>query len=210
MSRLFVAAGAAIFASTMAVAAVDGGDHDLRGGTGTQLLAGGEICVPCHTPHNATAARASGPLWNHDRQNTAAFTPYSSTNLADTATVAGASLACLGCHDGVTGLDAWGGNTAAPNTELGGTASEDGIGTSGGNTIVGVNLSNDHPIGMTYATVQGHADRIGEFKALLATSPYLSNGKVECGSCHDPHSGTANFLRSTNAASALCLKCHNK
>jgi predicted CXXCH cytochrome family protein len=34
---------------------------------------------------------------------------------------------------------------------------------------------------------------------------------VECGSCHDPHN-TANgtFLRKTNAASAVCLTCHNK
>jgi predicted CXXCH cytochrome family protein len=34
---------------------------------------------------------------------------------------------------------------------------------------------------------------------------------VECGSCHDPHN-TANgtFLRISNAASAVCLTCHNK
>ena len=39
---------------------------------------------------------------------------------------------------------------------------------------------------------------------------------VECGSCHDPHnSGSAGptqvaFLRTTNAASAVCVACHTK
>lgn len=34
---------------------------------------------------------------------------------------------------------------------------------------------------------------------------------VECASCHDPHvSGTSTFLRISNAASAVCLACHNK
>ena len=34
---------------------------------------------------------------------------------------------------------------------------------------------------------------------------------VECGSCHDPHNtGNGTFLRKSNAASAVCLTCHNK
>jgi predicted CXXCH cytochrome family protein len=34
---------------------------------------------------------------------------------------------------------------------------------------------------------------------------------VECASCHDPHaSGTSTFLRTSNAASAVCLACHDK
>lgn len=37
---------------------------------------------------------------------------------------------------------------------------------------------------------------------------------VECGSCHDPHNAGAGtpgtFLRISNAASAVCLTCHNK
>lgn len=43
---------------------------------------------------------------------------------------------------------------------------------------------------------------------------YSRNGGffVECGSCHDPHNttGTTTFLRKSNAASAVCLTCHNK
>jgi len=34
---------------------------------------------------------------------------------------------------------------------------------------------------------------------------------VECGSCHDPHNtSNGTFLRISNAASAVCLTCHNK
>jgi len=33
---------------------------------------------------------------------------------------------------------------------------------------------------------------------------------VECGSCHDPHSSNATFLRMANTGSGVCLTCHNK
>lgn len=33
---------------------------------------------------------------------------------------------------------------------------------------------------------------------------------VECGSCHDPHSNNATFLRIANTNSAVCLACHVK
>jgi hypothetical protein len=39
---------------------------------------------------------------------------------------------------------------------------------------------------------------------------------VECGSCHDPHNsssqgpGSVAFLRTSNAASAVCVACHTK
>lgn len=33
---------------------------------------------------------------------------------------------------------------------------------------------------------------------------------VECGSCHDPHSSNATFLRIPNTGSQLCLTCHAK
>jgi predicted CXXCH cytochrome family protein len=39
---------------------------------------------------------------------------------------------------------------------------------------------------------------------------------VECGSCHDPHNSSSEgtnqvaFLRTTNAASAVCVACHTK
>ena len=33
---------------------------------------------------------------------------------------------------------------------------------------------------------------------------------VECASCHDPHSETPLFMRTSNDGSAVCLACHNK
>ena len=44
----------------------------------------------------------------------------------------------------------------------------------------------------------------------------VSEPFVECGSCHDPHNqessatGEVQFLRVSNAGSAICLACHNK
>jgi len=37
-----------------------------------------------------------------------------------------------------------------------------------------------------------------------------TNQKVECASCHDPHTTTVTFLRTPNDGSAVCLSCHDK
>ena len=38
----------------------------------------------------------------------------------------------------------------------------------------------------------------------------LSSTRVECATCHDPHSNNATFLRIVNTGSAVCLACHTK
>lgn len=46
---------------------------------------------------------------------------------------------------------------------------------------------------------------------LYNRSADLNTFYVECGSCHDPHNTTnGTFLRISNAASKVCLTCHNK
>lgn len=42
------------------------------------------------------------------------------------------------------------------------------------------------------------------------TGQTLAEPFVECASCHDPHTTNSTFLRTSNAASAVCLACHNK
>ena len=37
-----------------------------------------------------------------------------------------------------------------------------------------------------------------------------SGPSVECASCHDPHTETTTFLRTSNDDSAVCLACHIK
>lgn len=103
--------------------------------------------------------------------------------------------------------------------------------------VIGTDLRNDHPVGVTYPTTGPGID----FNAPGATRPNVrwfdtnGNGRpdtrevrlydsgegyeVECASCHDPHgvpSGgpgsqfNPSFLRLANTGSALCLTCHVK
>jgi len=177
----------------------------------------GEICLPCHTPHNAYSfAPAAGttnklvPLWNHT-QTGSTFTVYTSPsgtlNATDVTQPAGVSRACLSCHDGTVALDAFGGATGGVFI--------------GGEANLGSDLSNDHPVSFTYNTALAAAD--GELHDPSATGSGISpsgtisddmlfNNKMECGSCHDVHGtpGLPAFLIKTNAGSALCLTCHNK
>lgn len=48
---------------------------------------------------------------------------------------------------------------------------------------------------------------------ILYVRNFASSGNwasVECGSCHDPHSSNATFLRTANTGSQVCLTCHVK
>jgi len=123
-----------------------------------------EICVFCHTPHGADTS-ASVPLWNKPLNTTPAstYTTYDSlgTSTLDGAveTVGSVSIACLSCHDGTQAMSAV---INAPGSGLTTTAYSAGTwsgNTSGGvtgglipDTIarIGVDLRNDHPIGIQY------------------------------------------------------------
>lgn len=188
-----------------------GTDHDFTG----EAWGPGEICLPCHTPHNAYNFQSAPdgtnelvPLWNHT-QTTSTFTVYSSPSgtldATDLTQPAGVSRACLSCHDGTVALDSFGGAT-------GGT-------TIGGGANLGSDLSNDHPVSFTYDSALATTD--GELHDPAATqsglgntiaNDMLFNNRMECGSCHDVHGtpGLPTFLIKTNAGSQLCLTCHNK
>jgi predicted CXXCH cytochrome family protein len=141
----------------------------------------GEICVVCHTPHNGDTTAADAPLWNHV-VSSATFTPYTGPGTLDATDVGQPDGPSLLC------LSCHDGTV--------------GLGQFGGNTTnadlitgparVGTDLSNDHPISFAYT--DGLATTDGP-------------------SCHDVHNGpgaTGPLLVKTNAASALCLTCHNK
>lgn len=110
------------------------------------------------------------------------------------------------------------------------------MGFSEGNDMrlfnVGTDLRNDHPIGITFPTVNGPTTDWNTPAGVIGSSLYFDTngnsrmdkaeirtyeGRVECASCHDPHgvpstSGVfkPTFLRVDNAGSALCLTCHAK
>ena len=122
----------------------------------------------------------------------------------------GHSRLCLGCHDGVTALEAYGGATTGANFATTGKVPNLN-GTDG-------NLQGTHPISITYDdTKQGLNAVGGVVLGTNALSAVLQNGNVECSTCHDVHNNTeavesigTNLLRGSNAASALCLACHFK
>jgi len=201
-----------VFAGT-----ITGTAHDLS----AQGFSGGQICVVCHTPHNSDTTVSTAPLWNHE-VTTTTYSMYTSDNLDATSDgqPSGTSKLCLSCHDGTVAVDSFGGNT--------GTNFVSGSPAIGG----GGNLTDDHPISITYNTALSTTDpglydpatrtvTIGQggdkTRTGTVASLMLSAGKVQCTSCHDVHnnfvgSGTNDqpFLKVSKANSDLCLTCHNK
>ena len=180
-------------------AQIVGSAHDFSAKT----WSGGNTCIVCHTPHNAVSGTAV--LWNHEA-TTATFTVYNSTTLdATVGQPAGSSKLCLSCHDGTVALDNFGGTTTGTNFITTGNLTTD--------------LSDDHPISFAYTTALATSDG-GLFNPSTANSglggtiatDLLFGDRMECASCHDVHNAGGNsfLLRISNAASALCLTCHNK
>ena len=189
------------FASISFGQAITGTAHDF---SGAGWNATGEICVVCHTPHNAIATVE--PLWNHELSSVTNYTPYSSSTLdATVGQPDGSSKLCLSCHDGTVAVDNFGSTTS-------------GTYKITGNRNLGTDLSNDHPVSFTYdatlATNDGGLNDPTTTNSGLGSTidiDMLSSGKLQCSSCHNPHDDTNHhFLVMSNAASALCLTCHNK
>lgn len=180
-----------------------------------------QTCVFCHTPHNSRETRA---LWNRIGDATGAgavanFKLYTSGVIAEAAdwfasgtkgtmAAGSSSLLCMTCHDGVTSMN------SLQNPPL--TTAADNADLITGAANLGVNLTNDHPIGISYTKAKA-ANASGFIAAPLTTKVSLIGGDlVECASCHNVHdpgtvaAGTSPFLRSTNTSSALCVACHVK
>jgi len=189
--------------SHLSYSQITGSAHDFSGETWNTT---GEICIVCHTPHNAMTGIADAPLWNH-QLSTATFTLYSTGTLdATMGQPDGSSKLCLSCHDGTVALENFGGITTG-TTEITGDA------------LIGTDLGNDHPVSFTYNTALATAD--GELEdpstglsGLGGTidDDMLISGKMQCSSCHDVHNtaGINYMLLKSNSACALCLTCHLK
>lgn len=230
------------------VADIAGSKHDLTFASNTikanTATANTEICVFCHTPHGSNTNFAGAPLWNKEDASGTVYTTYGTTIAGVTAdtTVSNSSKACLSCHDGVSAINsvvnAPGSGDATPYLGMtdGTTTAADGtafvmpaarITNIGAGGTTNVDLSNDHPVSITYtdanASLNPKAGVFGAgttgYSATWTTpdgtqdiSSVLRSDKVECSSCHDPHlGGNDTFLRvATNQGSVLCLGCHAK
>ncbi len=173
--------------------------HNLNNYPGVSIP-GNQVCLPCHTPHNALLSGQENVLWNH-AETGETFVMYSSA----AGQPEGHSKLCLSCHDGVTAIDNYGGN--------GGT----GIVITG-DAALGTSLDNDHPIGIEYPTASP-----AEYNDPATFDPGIGGGpgvrlatinsvdRVECSSCHNVHNnGLGNFLRVPVQESYICLQCHIK
>ena len=228
--------------TVVAAGTIVGSKHDLAnygGGLGNS----DEICVFCHTPHNANAdldndgnidsehaTRPSAPLWNRRITTMAPYQMYTSAtlNMACDNTPSPLSLVCLSCHDieGPDGADGAVGptdmhalvNDSNRNNPAIGTQGNCGprCHTPGGNPPewwqIGPDLSNEHPISMTYPTAADDPDFFIPPSLQKGWSDVkLFMGRVECPSCHNPHDPTnIPFLRKSMVGSGLCITCHNK
>jgi predicted CXXCH cytochrome family protein len=199
---------------------VVGSRHDLSGGIDYNGNPE-QVCIYCHTPHHAsTDPKSVVPLWNRQLAP-GPFSIYSSSTLDmtieyDNNRPQGVSLACLSCHDGVNS----GGNkhdlVVGPGGTIPDTTSNPNCERCHTNMYhgrppkwLGTDLTNDHPISITYDTTKDPAF-IPAVSGKVNGLPLYSN-RVECPSCHavhDPQYG--NFLRAANTGSALCYKCHIK
>ncbi|RME59324.1 MAG: hypothetical protein D6790_10765 [Caldilineae bacterium] len=175
----------------------------------------GEVCVYCHTPHGGSTERV---LWNRPLPSG----PYRMYDepldmLADPQPT-GNSLACLSCHDGTIGLDEivnlpngydGPGPSATSIEECDGCHS--GGSPPGGHDFEGVwfdtDLRKQHPISLLYDPARDPGFR--SIAEVEAAGLKLFEGKVQCMTCHEPHSERfPPFLRIANSAGSLCLACH--
>lgn len=169
---LFVTASLLLAPSVRAAGIADT-YHNLMPGSpvGTAKGALNEICVYCHTPHAGTTpatddgTNGRAPLWN--RQDSAAtYTLYTSPTFDSTiGQPKSVSKACLSCHDGTLAFNALRNLPGSGRDGSGG----DTLPVGSGNKIDPSNqsnhlsliasdaasLTNDHPIGMTYADTSG-------------------------------------------------------
>ncbi len=216
------------------VSDVRGTRHNLSvdGPGSTHAAPGGttEVCVFCHTPHGATQADQGGqpvraPLWNRRIPAGSTYTPYTSSSLDAQSILdgldaqpGGSSKLCLSCHDGTLAIGNVNvlngqGNVTIPMTGTGpGGTMPAGQGTTSGFTrYLGTDLTNDHPISVTFNSALATRDgelrpvdaqqrwpagsgsvvglRAPGLKPLAPLEPTGNNGagQVQCASCHDPH-----------------------
>lgn len=207
---------------------VEGTAHDLSITGLHAVTMATQSCVFCHTVHNSggSGAPAVIPDWNHTT-TVATFTMYNDTNSAGAnlkGTVdnqpTGPSLACLSCHDGTVSVGSlvsapYGGGNETYVSASGNVSPATGR-ISGGGALVGTNLSNDHPISITYQdNLNPGLQPAASLSGVKLFPENATGAKVQCSSCHDVHnygtaSATAPFLRVTMVGSFLCKSCHKK
>ncbi len=220
-----------------AAAQIAGTEHNLSasGDAGNN----GEICVYCHTPHGSNTD-IDAPLWNKPATGATYTMYSSTTiDGAISAAPASVSVACLTCHDGTQAMDsvinAPGMGLGDGNLGDGANFMEVGVAMLGADLSNDHPISIEYGGGLT-SGIPDDSDFVTPTTIAINGSPawwvdtlggtvdrdktdMILYGSVaptvECASCHDPHADTetateVNFMRISNAGSAVCLACHTK
>lgn len=100
--------------------------------------------------------------------------------------------------------------TALGDRETGGESSRQCLECHDG--TMGNSLGNSHPVNVRYE--ESAMSRRSERSRLIPVADLdprirLFNGRVECGSCHNPYSRLPKMLTMVNDHSSLCVSCHD-
>ena len=184
-------------------------DFSVSSSATVKAEAGDDLCLFCHTPHNAKPA---APLWNHKLSEGYTYRVYQSTTLVASVSQpqsGDSSKLCLSCHDGTVALGDTVNNGSIP---FQGVPGDQKLPASSPANLAGtgLNLADDHPFAFTpdLANRQVRLPPTGDQVKLDA------QGRVQCTSCHDPHNEFVDpvenrFLVKNNSASAICTTCHD-
>jgi hypothetical protein len=219
--------------------------HNLgSAGTANRASDTAEICVFCHTPHGGATA-AEVPLWNKrlalvGPAGGGTYRTYDTLQLPSldgtVAAVGSISLACLSCHDGTQAMDnvinapgsggfaADGGGNDGRAYSWTGTTVDTATGrmVNAGDRIsmLGTDLTNDHPIGIQYcgggltgagATVSGTC-KDSDF---VAPQTQVTNGNqvfwVETGGVGKQRTDLPLYQRAAGGLGPMveCGSCHD-
>ena len=173
--------------------------HNLStSGTGGITGDTSEICIFCHTSHNAASY---APLWNREDPIPAYSIYTSSTLLSTPGQPDGASKLCLSCHDGTIAL----GSVLSQETNFTVHGTVRGKMPPGKPANLGTDLTDDHPVsfvpdsGLSEIQDPPPGDSVR----------YDADGKVQCTACHDPHDNRfGNFFVKDDINGGLCKTCH--
>lgn len=217
-----------ISSSAFAATVIRNSKHDLSssGGQSVKSQTVDKLCEHCHAPHNA---RVAVPLWNRANPSGTFLLYTSSATLATGGAAKNASIGatsisaqCLSCHAARPGVQGDVTTVVRDNTLNAAIKAStfDAPATGLKNAGLGTDLTNDHPIGFSYATaitdrasVAGatplQAQAFAEGKGMKFFTTGGNANQMECSSCHMVHNpSNGYFLRIANTGSAVCRACH--
>lgn len=204
------------------LANINGSKHDLSVGMGGHDYSfaysdSSFVCVYCHTPHDPNTNSSGKLSWNRSFS----ASPYSLYSMPgpDSGSVAAQSLAsssysviCLSCHDGTIAVASrvkMATRADMDHSRVRGYIGHAGIPSALQAAFSEGGMSNDHPVGVIYSNFANTA--LNPENSITVAGLKLFEGKVECATCHDPHSvNNSAFTRIANTQSALCMTCHIK